>query len=557
MANTRRAAAKMALNAQQIQQLINALQNRNRLGMTSCKATFNGSKELYKVEAFIFKRTEQINDDEGLVYGGLLRNIRKEMARNSFTTFAELLTRARVIEEHQNEIKGKIKYCDHCKMRNHSTMECNRKRQGDYKIESSKSEVSNKDENGAKMVIKCYGRGKHGFVRSNCPDCKPTVNAASVELDFSHVMLSLEAPIPTIPCQINGLAESAFLDTAAKTSIASETLYERLVEKGCKSTFRKANIKLADGKVKKDVIKLIQAVIEIQNRLFDITLVVLSDTHKNRTLLGIDFLERAGIIISPIQRAWWFIDYPGNIFSYGIFKNYDTKDNQEPEKTDLTIGPITKSKKRRLKQFFKLHKLLKSGEDESLKPNDESKDFEFKKPEMLPKIQWSKPMLIDLPIVKKDDEDELTKQCEAALQVIHSKYMIPIKPISPIKSPSKKKLQDLFGSASPPNSPERSITPGRDLFCSESIPDLSEQPKTPCQDLDIVDINMVEIQDEHQLSVEQEIELNKLLKNYEAIFNETGAPCPYSTHKINTGDHLPISNPPYRMSSKKREAMKK
>lgn len=175
----------MALNAQQIQQLIDALQNRNRLGMTSCKASFDGSKELYKVEAFInevkiFKTTEQITDADALqglpllfkkdaaiwwegirttiitwdgaitslrnayappmknyqlytkiieskqienettekyicrqralitrleqnhneitqidlVYGGLLRHIRKDMPRNSFMTFLELLTRA-------------------------------------------------------------------------------------------------------------------------------------------------------------------------------------------------------------------------------------------------------------------------------------------------------------------------------------------------------------------------------------------------------------------------------------------------------------------------------
>lgn len=69
MANTR--ASAMALNAQQIQQLIDALQNRNRLGMTSCKATFDGSRELYKVEAFIneveiFKGTEHISDADAL-----------------------------------------------------------------------------------------------------------------------------------------------------------------------------------------------------------------------------------------------------------------------------------------------------------------------------------------------------------------------------------------------------------------------------------------------------------------------------------------------------------
>lgn len=222
MANTR-LAANMALNAQQVQQLIDALQQRNRLGMTSCKATFDGSRELYKVEAFIneveiFKRTENISDADALqglpllfkkeaaiwwegirttiinwngaltalrnayapplknyqiytliieskqvenettekyicrqralisrleqnhneatqidwIYGGLILKIRKEMPRNSINTFMELLTRARVIEEHQIETKIKTKYCDHCKMRGHSTIECNRKNKTEF-----------------------------------------------------------------------------------------------------------------------------------------------------------------------------------------------------------------------------------------------------------------------------------------------------------------------------------------------------------------------------------------------------------------------------------------
>ncbi|KAJ6642694.1 Activity-regulated cytoskeleton associated protein 2 [Pseudolycoriella hygida] len=61
----------MALTGPQLQQLLDALQQRPRLGMTSCKATFDGSRELYKVEAFInevqiFKRTEVISDADTL-----------------------------------------------------------------------------------------------------------------------------------------------------------------------------------------------------------------------------------------------------------------------------------------------------------------------------------------------------------------------------------------------------------------------------------------------------------------------------------------------------------
>ncbi len=257
-----------------------------------------------------------------------------------------------MIEEHETEIKLKAKNCDYCKIRGHSTTECKRK----IRVESKTESMDDQEKN----TIKCYGCGKPGFIRNNCPDCKQKVEAASIELDFLHVMLTLEAPIPTVLCHINGLAESAFFDTAAKTSIVSEALYKRLLEKGCTSISKTAKIKQADGKSKQDTIKIIQAVIVIQGRTFNIKLVVLPDTDKNRTLLGIDFLEQSGIIISAIQRSWWFIDTPSNILPYESSKNYDTKENDDPSHIKMTTGPLSKSKKKRLRQLLSIKNRMQS-----------------------------------------------------------------------------------------------------------------------------------------------------------------------------------------------------
>lgn len=147
-----------------------------------------------------------------------------------------------------------------------------------------------------------------------------------------------------------------------------------------------------------------------------------------------------------------------------------------------------------------------------------------------------------------NEDDERTKQCEAILEIIHSEWM-PIKPISPIKTPPKqkkksrnitKKLQDLFGSSSPPASSERPITPGANL-------DIFGIPIESDADLDI---NMIEMEEENALTIEEKTRLNKLMQDYNSIFNETGEPCPLTVHKINTGNNLPISSPPYRMSQK-------
>lgn len=227
-----------------------------------------------------------------LVYGGLHLFIRKDMPRNSVATFMELTTRSKIIEEHQSETNNKrlTKYCSNCSMRNHNTSECRRKKAASD--QSLPSESMDTEEKSPVVTIKCYGCGKPGFIRSNCPNCKQIVQAASIDIDISHITLTFDTPIPTVPCKINGLAESAHLDTAAKTSIASDSLFQRMKENGCQFELKIARIKQADGKIKHEIIKLIQAVIEIHNRFFNINFVVLSDTDKNRTLLGIDFWHR-------------------------------------------------------------------------------------------------------------------------------------------------------------------------------------------------------------------------------------------------------------------------
>lgn len=216
---------------------------------------------------------------------------------------------------------------------------------------------------------------------------------------------------------------------------------------------------------------------------------VLSDTDKNRTLLGIDFLEQAGIIISAIQRGWWFINTPTSFFSYDNAKNYNSNENIDPINT--TTGGISKSKKRRMRQLFKIKNMEKSIDiEDEVQPiisnQNQQTEFEFKKPEMLPQINWCKPKIIEF-----SSDEERTKECESILELIHSKFITTIMPVSPIKTPPKKiqkpskiskKLQGLFGSD------------------SDSFP---ERPRTPGADIKILDINIIEFQYEHSMLMNQ------------------------------------------------------
>ncbi|KAF8778216.1 Retrovirus-related Pol polyprotein like [Argiope bruennichi] len=55
------------------------------------------------------------------------------------------------------------------------------------------------------------------------------------------------------------------------------------------------------------------------------------------------------------------------------------------------------------------------------------------------------------------------------------------------------------------------------------------------------------------LSGEQRTKFNSLLERYEKCFQPGGEPTPFIEHRINTGDHLPVAVPPYRMSPTKKE----
>ncbi|KAF8795373.1 Retrovirus-related Pol polyprotein like [Argiope bruennichi] len=49
---------------------------------------------------------------------------------------------------------------------------------------------------------------------------------------------------------------------------------------------------------------------------------------------------------------------------------------------------------------------------------------------------------------------------------------------------------------------------------------------------------------------------NFLLKRYEKCLQPGGEPTPFTEHRINSGDHLPVAVPPYRKSPSKKETLK-
>lgn len=122
--------------------------------------------------------------------------------------------------------------------------------------------------------------------------------------------------MPTVEVNINAIKDSAYIDTAARTSVAGRSLFEQLKNKGSKFTKVIAEITLADGEPSKKVVYATITNIIIGKRYKRIRLICLPYANNNRTLLGIDFLEQAGMVLDLSQRLFYFKDEPHKKFPF-------------------------------------------------------------------------------------------------------------------------------------------------------------------------------------------------------------------------------------------------
>ena len=270
------------------------------------------------------------------VYGLLHLRIRERLPRETCKTFKDLLREARTIEhtlveKHGDNIKtekapasgtgSKPKpRCTFCKYTGHTFEECRKRQRAERdKPQLTTQPLTEKVVN----VIHCYQCKKPGYYRSNCPSCSPPKETQSPKLSFNCLKIGVNCALPTIPISVHGESGVAYLDTAARTSVAGRHLMIHLIKNGTKFIKQLATIKLADGTTKTDDIFIGQTVIVIGNRLKPITMMALPKAENNRTLIGVDFLEQNGIVLNLAQRYWFYEDDPKTRFNF--YENKSTK----------------------------------------------------------------------------------------------------------------------------------------------------------------------------------------------------------------------------------------
>ncbi|XP_026745532.1 uncharacterized protein LOC113506895 [Trichoplusia ni] len=146
---------------------------------------------------------------------------------------------------------------------------------------------------------------------SDCADMPATTAvslatvAPAVYLSASDVLSTQQRPVLSI--QVMGIRGMALIDTAARCSIAGHSLYKIFKQKGLTFASKQVNMKLADGVLHtREVLMAGVDVIISVDKGVHVDFVIFPDADNNDTLLGMDFLNAAGMVIDFYASSWHF-----------------------------------------------------------------------------------------------------------------------------------------------------------------------------------------------------------------------------------------------------------
>ncbi|GFQ80398.1 transposon Ty3-I Gag-Pol polyprotein [Trichonephila clavata] len=133
-------------------------------------------------------------------------------------------------------------------------------------------------------------------------------------------------------CAVNGIWGTACADSGASHSIAGETLYLLLQKEGANFQKTQITMSLADGHKSEVEVYTTSVVIRLEERVIRTQLIILPYAKGNRTLLGMDFLQKAGIVLNLKHRNWFFSDSPHRTYDFvkeAIIQEVQSRPNLE------------------------------------------------------------------------------------------------------------------------------------------------------------------------------------------------------------------------------------
>lgn len=307
--------------------------------------------------------------------------------------------------------------------------------------------------------------------------------------------------MPTAHIEIFGLKGEAVFDSDAKTSVTSLNLKKILTKNGSIFQDVRADICLADGSVTTSKVMSTICDVTIGNRIRKIRLIYLPNATKNRTLLGADFLEQAGIVLNMAQRCWYFEDDPKtrhlftNPLEIGVFA-MDVNGEE--------ISPCSRA----VKEVSAFIKFIE--EQKIISP--------------LPGVSVTPPHSNNFP---------------SGVATCDDVFMRPRTP--PHESDnnySPHSVQAIFEDALPVG--QRTPSEASKLFAPPAKSRKTQQDEycdAMFMPLYSLDIHMLKDSDGIDLTHAQRNEMDKLLVSNNDIFGESNAATPFAVHRIHTEEH--------------------
>ncbi|GFR31766.1 retrovirus-related Pol polyprotein from transposon 297 [Trichonephila clavata] len=177
--------------------------------------------------------------------------------------------------------------------------------------------------------IQCYGCGTPGVVKSKCPTCTRT-NEMETEVNCMTLFNLNSDLYPSSVIILKNFGENIAVcaDTGASHTIAGEKLFKFLQEHGITFTNNVISLMMADGT--QQTITALRTVVDlyIEGKVIP---TVLPEAKGNKTLLGLDFLNAAEIVLDVQGGKWHFSENPRK--QYKFFKKTlkDLNINKESE----------------------------------------------------------------------------------------------------------------------------------------------------------------------------------------------------------------------------------
>ncbi|GFR02645.1 uncharacterized protein TNCT_246341 [Trichonephila clavata] len=159
--------------------------------------------------------------------------------------------------------------------------------------------------------IQCYGCVTPGVVKSKCPTCTRT-NEIETEVNCM-TLFNLNSdlyPSSVIVLKIFGEKIAVCADTGASHTIAGEKLFKFLQKHGITFTNKVISFMMADGI--RQTITALRTVVDlyIEGKVIPTEFIVLPEAKLNKTLLGLDFLNAAEIVLDVQGGKWHFSENP-------------------------------------------------------------------------------------------------------------------------------------------------------------------------------------------------------------------------------------------------------